>query len=130
FALFDEQLHLEAMRLLDLESDLRRAIARGEFVPFFQPILRLSNRRTVGYEALLRWRHPTRGLIEPGDFLGVAEDTGLAEQIDWKIFARVFEVTPALLSTGAEFVSINLSGRHFRSQTVCEDFLALLRQHY
>jgi len=130
FALFDERLHLEAMRLLDLEGDLRRAIARGEFVPFFQPILRLSNRRTVGYEALLRWRHPTRGLIEPGDFLGVAEDTGLAELIDWKIFERVFEVTPALLSTGAEFVSINLSGRHFRSPTIGEDFLALLRQHY
>ena len=130
FALFDEQLHLEAMQLLDLESDLRRAIARGEFTPFFQPILRLSDRRIVGYEALLRWRHPTRGLLEPADFLGVAEDTGLAEQIDWKIFERVFEVTPALLSTGAELISINLSGRHFRSQTLGPDFLALLRQHY
>jgi len=129
-ALFDEELHLAAMRLLDLEGDLRRAIARSEFVPFFQPILRLSTRRIVGYEALLRWRHPQRGLLEPADFLSVAEDTGVAEQIDWKIFDRVFEVTPALLSTGAEFVSINLSGRHFRSQTLGEDFLALLRQHY
>jgi diguanylate cyclase (GGDEF)-like protein len=130
FALFDEQLHLEAMQLLDLESDLRRAIARGEFTPFFQPILRLSDRRIVGYEALLRWRHPQRGLLEPADFLNVAEDTGMAEQIDWKIFERVFEVTPALLGTGAEFISINLSGRHFRSQTVGADFLALLRQYY
>jgi diguanylate cyclase (GGDEF)-like protein len=129
-ALFDEELHLAAMRLLDLEGDLRRAIARSEFVPFFQPILRLSTRRIVGYEALLRWRHPQRGLLEPADFLSVAEDTGVAEQIDWKIFDRVFEVTPALLSTGAEFVSINLSGRHFRSQTLGEDFQALLRQHY
>jgi predicted signal transduction protein with EAL and GGDEF domain len=51
FAVFDERLHLEAMRLLDLEGDLRRAIARSEFVPFFQPILRLSDRRIVGYEA-------------------------------------------------------------------------------
>jgi len=129
-ALFDEELHLEAMRLLDLEGDLRRAISRSEFTPFFQPILRLSTRRIVGYEALLRWRHPQRGLLEPADFLGVAEDTGVAEQIDWKIFERVFEVTPALLSTGAEFVSINLSGRHFRSSTVCDDLLALMRQHY
>jgi len=129
YALFDEGLHLEAMRLLDLEGDLRRAIARGEFVPFFQPILRLDTRRIVGYEALLRWRHPQRGLLEPAAFLGVAEDTGLAEQIDWKIFERIFEVTPALLGTGAQFVSLNLSGRHFRSPTVGEDFLALMRQY-
>src|SRR4030095_7278144 len=130
FAVFDERLHLEAMRLLDLEGDLRRAIARSEFVPFFQPILRLSDRRIVGYEALLRWRHPQRGLLEPADFLSVAEDTGAAEQIDWKIFERVFEVTPALLTTGAEYISINLSGRHFRSETLGADFLAMLRQHY
>jgi len=130
FAVFDERLHLEAMRLLDLEGDLRRAIARSEFVPFFQPILRLSDRRIVGYEALLRWRHPQRGLLEPADFLGVAEDTGAAEQIDWKIFDRVFEVTAALLTTGAEYISVNLSGRHFRSETLGEEFLGLLRQHY
>jgi predicted signal transduction protein with EAL and GGDEF domain len=130
FAVFDERLHLEAMRLLDLEGDLRRAIARSEFVPFFQPILRLSDRRIVGYEALLRWRHPQRGLLEPADFLSVAEDTGAAEQIDWKIFERVFEVTPALLTTGAEYISVNLSGRHFRSETLGAEFLAMLRQHY
>ena len=75
-ALFDEHLHSEAMRLLELESDLRRAIARSEFVPFFQPIVRLSDRVTLGYEALLRWRHPERGLIAPVDFLAVAEETG------------------------------------------------------
>ncbi len=130
FAVFDERLHLEAMRLLDLEGDLRRAIARSEFVPFFQPILRLSDRRIVGYEALLRWRHPQRGLLEPADFLSVAEDTGAAEQIDWKIFERVFEVVPALLTTGAEYISVNLSGRHFRSETLGAEFLAMLRQHY
>jgi len=54
YALFDEHLHQEAMQLLELESDLRRAIARNEFVPFFQPIVRLADRATIGYEALLR----------------------------------------------------------------------------
>jgi diguanylate cyclase (GGDEF)-like protein len=128
YALFDEHLHQEAMQLLELESDLRRAIDRNEFVPFFQPIVRLTDRAIVGYEALVRWQHPERGLLEPADFLGVAEDTGAAEQMDWQMFARVFEIAPALLH-GSGFISINLSGRHFRSETLTEKLLELLRRH-
>ncbi len=128
YALFDEHLHKEAMQLLELESDLRRAIDRSEFIPFFQPIVRLADRVTVGYEALLRWQHPERGLLEPADFLGVAEDTGAAEQIDWQMFERVFEIAPSLPGSGG-FISINLSGRHFRSETLVEQLLALLRRH-
>ena len=128
YALFDEHLHQEAMQLLELEGDLRHAIARNEFVPFFQPVVRLSDRATMGYEALLRWQHPERGLLLPGDFLGVAEDTGAAEQIDWQMFERVFEVAGPLLA-GSGFIGINLSGRHFRSETLNEQLLALLRRH-
>jgi diguanylate cyclase (GGDEF)-like protein len=128
YALFDEHLHKEAMQLLELEGDLRRAIARNEFVPFFQPIVRLHDRSTAGYEALLRWQHPERGLLAPADFLVVAEETGAAEQIDWLMFERVFEIASALLRAG-EFVSINLSGRHFRAHTLDEQLLALLRRH-
>lgn len=128
YALFDEHLHKEAMQLMELEGDLRRAIARSEFVPFFQPIVRLSDRSTAGYEALLRWQHPERGMLAPADFLGVAEETGAAEQIDWQMFERVFEVAGTLLR-GDEFVGINLSGRHFRAQTLDEQLLALLCRH-
>jgi EAL domain-containing protein (putative c-di-GMP-specific phosphodiesterase class I) len=88
----------------------------------------LSDRKLVGYEALLRWQHPERGLLLPTDFLGVAEDTGAAEEIDWKIYDRVFEVAPALLADGG-FISVNLSGRHFRSESLGADFLALLKRH-
>jgi diguanylate cyclase (GGDEF)-like protein len=128
FAVFDEHLHNRAMQLLEMESDLRHAIARNEFVPFFQPIVRLSDRIIVGHEALLRWEHPLRGLLSPADFLAVAEDSGAAEQIDWLMFARVFEAAPPLLE-GGKFISINLSGRHFRSETLDEKLLALLRRH-
>jgi diguanylate cyclase (GGDEF)-like protein len=128
YALFDEHLHQEAMQLLELESDLRRAIARNEFVPFFQPIVRLSDRATVGYEALLRWQHPERGILKPADFLVVAEDSGAAELIDWQMYERVFEIAPPLLAGGL-FIGINLSGRHFRSDTLDEKLLALLRRH-
>jgi len=128
YALFDEHLHQEAMQLLEIESDLRRAIARNEFVPFFQPIVRLSDRGTVGYEALLRWQHPERGILKPADFLAIAEDSGAAEQIDWQMFERVFEIAPPLLA-GGRFIGINLSGKHFRSDTLDEKLLALLRRH-
>ncbi|HSN01550.1 MAG TPA: EAL domain-containing protein, partial [Rudaea sp.] len=129
FALFDEHLHKEAMQLMELESDLRRAIARNEFVPFFQPVVRLSDRVTVGYEALLRWQHPERGLLAPADFLAVAEETGAAEQIDWQMYERTFEVAQPLLGGEAGFVAINLSGRHFRTLALDENLLALLRKH-
>jgi diguanylate cyclase (GGDEF)-like protein len=129
FALFDEHLHKEAMQLMELESDLRRAIARSEFVPFFQPVVRLSDRVTVGYEALLRWQHPERGLLAPADFLAVAEETGAAELIDWQMFERTFEVAAPLLTGEAGFIAINVSGRHFRAETLDENLLALLRKH-
>ncbi|MBS0557858.1 MAG: EAL domain-containing protein [Proteobacteria bacterium] len=128
YALFDEHLHMEAMQLMELESDLRRAIARNEFVPFFQPVVRLSDRATIGYEALLRWQHPERGLLLPADFLAVAEDIGIAEQIDWQMFQSTFDVAGRLLRGTAGFVAINLSGRHFRTQTLDENLLALLQQ--
>ncbi|HST29138.1 MAG TPA: EAL domain-containing protein, partial [Rudaea sp.] len=129
FALFDEHLHKEAMQLMELESDLRRAIARSEFVPFFQPVVRLSDRVTLGYEALLRWQHPERGLLAPGDFLAVAEETGAAELIDWQMFERTFEVAAPLLTGEAGFIAINVSGRHFRADALDENLLALLRRH-
>ena len=129
YALFDEHLHAEAMQLLELEIDLRRAIARNEFVPYFQPIVRLDDRSVVGYEALLRWQHPQRGLLHPADFLSVAEDNGAAEQIDWQMFERVFEVAPLLLANTG-FIGINLSGRHFRSDVLDQELLALLRKHH
>jgi diguanylate cyclase (GGDEF)-like protein len=128
YAVFDEHLHQEAMQLLELESDLRRAIARDEFVPYFQPIVRLRDRAVIGHEALLRWQHPERGLLLPADFLSVAEDSGAAEQIDWRMFERVFEMAPPLLRGGG-FIGINLSGRHFRSEALDEKLLALLRRH-
>jgi len=128
YALFDEHLHQEAMQLLEIESDLRRAIARNEFVPFFQPIVRLSDRGVVGYEALLRWQHPERGILKPADFLAIAEDSGAAEQIDWQMFQRVCEIAPPLLA-GGKFIGINLSGKHFRSETLDQTLLALLQRH-
>jgi len=127
-AMFDERLRREALSLLDMESDLRHGLSRNEFVPYYQPIVELVDGRVVGYEALLRWHHPERGLLYPADFLLVAEDCGCAEAIDWHIFEQVCKQGIKLIGADG-FISINVSGRHFRSPDLDQRLLALFEQH-
>ena len=128
FEVFDERLHQEALRLLDLEGDLRRAILRSEFEPHFQTIVRLRDGATIGYEALLRWRHAERGLLLPGDFISVAEDSGSVEQIDWQLFEKSCREIPALTARGG-YVTLNVSARHFRSPELAARLLHLFAAH-
>jgi len=122
-ALFDEAMRAHAIRLLDLEADLRRAILGESFVPHFQPIVRLSDGKIVGHEALLRWNHDLHGPLPPGEFIGVGEDSGLIEQVDWLLYERVI----AWLRDHVEgYVSINVSPRHFRSDDFAERLLRLV----
>ena len=111
--------------MLDLESDLRRAIARREFEPFLQPIVNLSDGAVLGYEALLRWRHSSRGLLLPIDFLSAAEDSGMIEQIDWYLYEQVFRAIPSL-DDKKTYVGINVSARHFRSPHLATALLDMI----
>ena len=128
FALFDEGLREDALRQLELEGDLRRAVQRTEFEPYYQPIVRLSDGAVVGYEALMRWLNPERGCVEPADFLNTAEETGTLPQIDWQIYDHVCCDIRALGAKGA-YVTINVSPRHLRAQGFSERLLALLASH-
>ncbi len=128
FELFDEALRFEALRVHDLESDLRRAIAAGNFVPYFQPIVRLSDRGIIGYEALLRWKHEERGVLPPLEFLAVAEESGLIEQIDWLMFEETCSRFHAVAKAG-QYVSINVAPRHFRSPDLALRLIALAAHH-
>jgi EAL domain-containing protein (putative c-di-GMP-specific phosphodiesterase class I) len=74
---FDRTMHAHAMNLLKLETDMRRAIERKEFVLYYQPIISLEEFSITGFEALIRWEHPEYGLISPAEFIPVAEETGL-----------------------------------------------------
>ncbi len=121
---FDEAMRAEAMRLLDLEADLRRAILQDAFEPYFQPIVRVSDGAVVGHEALLRWRHELHGMLYPAEFIGVGEDSGLIEQVDWLMYRRVVQHMAAGGQTG--YVSINVSPRHFRSDDFVERLLQLV----
>jgi diguanylate cyclase (GGDEF)-like protein len=82
YAVFDEKMHAEVVATLELENDLRRAVSRKEFRPFYQPIISLDKGNLVGFEVLARWDHPTRGLVLPGEFIQAAEEMGIAVQID------------------------------------------------
>ncbi len=128
FEVFDERLHREALALLDLEGDLRRALTREEFEPYFQSICDLSTGAIIGYEALLRWHHPERGLLLPGDFLKVAEENGSVELIDWQVFHRVMKVVPQVCA-GGRYVTINVSARHFRDADLSDNIISMLRTH-
>ncbi|HEX7369262.1 MAG TPA: EAL domain-containing protein [Rhodanobacteraceae bacterium] len=129
YIVFDHGLRREAMSELEIESDLRRGLARKEFVPYYQPIVDLETGDVLGYEALMRWRHPERGVLLPGTFLGVAEDTGLSEAIDWQIFEQACRDANALAGSRGAFVGVNLSARHFHNPHLDEHLLGLLAEY-
>jgi EAL domain-containing protein (putative c-di-GMP-specific phosphodiesterase class I) len=114
---FDTTMHSHAVALLKLETDLRRVIERQEYRVHYQPIVVLETGRLTGFEALVRWQHPTRGLLYPEEFISVAEETGLIINLDrWVLreacakAARWQQLHPAHLPVT---ISVNLSAKQF-----------------
>src|SRR5690606_15068077 len=104
-----------------IESELHLAFARGDFEVHYQPQLDLLSGRTVGYEALLRWRHPERGMVPPGEFVPVAEETGMIGPIgEWVLHQAC---TDARLLPPDCFVAVNISPVQFMTR----DFLSRVR---
>jgi diguanylate cyclase (GGDEF)-like protein len=113
YVMFDTSLQREAVDVLALEGELREALQEGQFEPYFQPIVRLATNEFVGYEALLRWNHPTRGVLGPPAFLQIAEDCGVIEAIDWRMFELSCEQAIKLGHVDT-YLTINVSPRHLR----------------
>ena len=114
--LFDHSMHANAMTRLQTEVDLRQALAEAQFELYFQPILDLTTRRPVALEALLRWNHPTRGLLPPAEFLPVAEAAGLILPIGrWTVREACRRVRQWRLAFPDDdlAVCVNLSRRQF-----------------
>jgi diguanylate cyclase (GGDEF)-like protein/PAS domain S-box-containing protein len=82
YTFFDETMHAHLQEQLRLENDLRKALVKSEFEVFYQPIMALTDQRLLGFEALVRWQHPQRGLLLPSSFITVAEDMGLIGELD------------------------------------------------
>ncbi|HEV2608107.1 MAG TPA: EAL domain-containing protein, partial [Xanthomonadaceae bacterium] len=126
FELFDDSLQKNAVDVLEMEIKLRAALLRDQFEPYFQPIVRLATGDVVGYEALLRWNHPTRGVIGPDEFLQIAQDNGSIETVDWKMFEMSCKLATTL--DPAHYVTINVSPQHFRHADFDATLLALVER--
>jgi diguanylate cyclase (GGDEF)-like protein/PAS domain S-box-containing protein len=112
-AVFDQAMHARAVELLRLETDLRRALERSEFRLHYQPVISLAERRVVSFEGLIRWSHPEKGMVAPGDFIGLAEETGLIVPVGaWVLREACRQMTAwADPLRRAPLVSVNLSPR-------------------
>ena len=129
FELFDDSLQKNAVDVLEMEIKLRAAVLRDQFEPYFQPIVRLATGEAVGYEALLRWNHPTRGVIGPDEFLHIVQDNGSIEAIDWKMFEMSCKLATTLdPEHGRAFLTINVSPQHFRHADFDASLLALVER--
>jgi len=131
YAVFEPGMHIHALERLHLETDLRRAVERREFVVFYQPIVSLASNRLSGYEALVRWQHPERGLLYPGDFIKMAEDTGIIVAIDRLVLLescrQMQEWHRQSPLSGREFISVNLSNKQMVQPDLVEHVAETLR---
>lgn len=88
FAMFDVSMHARAVRALELEHDIRLAISQNQLEAYYQPIVSLTEGNIIGFESLVRWQHPTSGMISPAEFIPLAEETGLITAIDEWVLDR------------------------------------------
>jgi diguanylate cyclase (GGDEF)-like protein/PAS domain S-box-containing protein len=130
--IFDEAMHSRAVGRLKLESDLRTALTERQFGIHYQPVLQLDTRRIMSFEALLRWEHPTQGLISPYRFIDAAEDTGILVSIGhWLMVQacrqlREWEVNDR--SGSPMHVTVNVSARQFADARLANDIQDALQQ--
>lgn len=117
YEVFNPGMHQQAVALLMLENDLRRGLERQEFALHYQPIIALPDARLAGFEALLRWHHPSRGSIPPGEFIPVAEETELITPLEnWAMLEACRCMTSwqkRFLNARSLTIHVNLSGKHF-----------------
>jgi diguanylate cyclase (GGDEF)-like protein/PAS domain S-box-containing protein len=116
FASYDPQMHSGLIARLQLEADLRRALDNDEFELHYQPTVRLDNGAVVGFEALLRWRHPTRGLVPPVEFIALAEATGMILPIGTWVLTQACRQAAEWVAANPSrpmTMAVNVSGRQF-----------------
>ena len=125
YRLFEPEMHDGVMARLELRADLQRALGAGEFELFYQPVVRLSDSSVIGVEALLRWRHPERGLVNPDDFIPFAEETGLIVPMGrWVLRDACRQAVELQRAIGADpplTMSVNLSVKQLQHSDVVAD---------
>ncbi len=132
YVIFDQKMHIRAVTRLQLETDLRFAIERNEFELYYQPIISLDDASLTGFEALVRWNHPQRGLVPPNEFIPISESTGLIIPMTVQILhAACTQVVKwqKNSSTGKPLsIAVNLSGKHFGHPALVEQIKTVISE--
>ncbi|HLO48457.1 MAG TPA: EAL domain-containing protein [Kamptonema sp.] len=130
-AVFDTDMYAGAVARLQLETDLRRAISAQEFQVYYQPIVCLKNGKINGFEALVRWQHPDRGLVSPSSFISLAEETGLIIPLGSWVLREACRQTRAwqlqFPCDSPLSISVNLSGQQFSQPDLIDKFKQILQ---
>ncbi|HEX9996968.1 MAG TPA: EAL domain-containing protein [Abditibacterium sp.] len=128
-AIFDEAMHAQSLSMLRLETELRHAIDREEFLIVYQPIVALSSGKLAGFEALVRWNHPERGMVSPGEFIPLAEDTGLIIPLDYLVLRAAcaqMQKWRQEIPDQSLFLSVNMSSPQFAQSDVTANIQRVL----
>lgn len=130
YEFFDSSMHSNAMALLKLEAELRRAVEREEFVLYYQPLVEVKTRKLIGFEALLRWNHPERGIVPPAEFISMAEDTGLIVPMGQWVLRSICAQHRAWLRMGFSDlrIAMNFSVRQFQQEQLSKTIADTLHE--
>lgn len=132
YEIFDTELHSNAVSLLQLEIDLRRAIEHKEFLLYYQPIVSLGSDNITGFEVLIRWNHPMRGMVPPLDFIPIAEETGLilpiGKWVTQEACRQMSEWQKQFPSAKNLVVSVNLSSRQLEQEDLLQQISEILEE--
>jgi len=130
YQVFEAKMHDTALRRLELKADLQRAVDNEEFDLYFQPVIHLASGEIEGFEALIRWNHPTRGLVKPADFIPLAEETGLIVPIGSWVLAEACKRGRVLQPVDPDerplHVAVNLSARQLQRPGIVRETAQVL----
>lgn len=125
YQVFDEEMHRQVLELMQLENDMQRALKRQEFIVYYQPIINLSTGKIVSFEALVRWTHPEKGCMPPGEFISVAEETGLIQPMGFWVLQeacrQLKEWQKQQIVSPEMTISVNLSAKQFSHSNLIEE---------
>ena len=133
WVLFDDSMHERVVRALEVEGDLRRALKEDELFVVYQPVVELASRRLIGVEALVRWRHPQRGLVPPVDFISIAEECGLIDALGAFVLQtgcrQFMQWQQRLGSAGPQQLAVNMSRAQLQRSALVDDVRAVLQSN-
>lgn len=131
YEIFDTGMHSHTKKVFKLETELRQALQRQDFVLYYQPIVSVETYKITGAEALLRWEHPQRGLVFPENFIPIAEETGLITPIGEWVLQTAYEQNRVWHAAGFPSlrVTVNLSNRQFRQQNLTEYITEFIKRN-